>query len=97
MNSLKELGIKEESIKNILNAYNNDIKKEIEANIDNIVDNIKFFKSIGISNINDLLEADITVFFQKVENTKRVVKNIGIEKTVNMLLIEPENIEFFVE
>ena len=96
MNSLLETGISQESIDFLLKLYNEDVKKEIINNEENIKDNVLYLKSIDINNVEDLMEENITIFFQQVEKTKEMVNRIGLEKVRNDLESDPYNISILI-
>ena len=97
MSRLRELELSETTIKYIINSYNEDVIDNIDIYIDDIKQNIIFLRSIGINNIEELLKTDITIFFQPVSDTKEVVNEIGLEKTINMLLEDSECIRYLLK
>lgn len=85
MKFLEKLGIDKETIEVINKLYIKEILEDIIYYEDNITENIKYFQSLKINNIGDLLIENISIFFQDNDNIVDIVKTIGEEVVVQKL------------
>lgn len=95
MNFLNNLGISNETIKNIIKYNDESIKLTIECNEKNITKIINFFKEIGIKNIDELLTYEIDIFLKDYDLLKYQIIKSDIEKIVENINQDYTAIEIF--
>ena len=89
MEFLKELGISSNTI-NILNEkYDEAIIDVFELEKENVKDNIYYFDKIGITVIEDILQAHIEIFTKDPEIVKKAFEKYNIKSVVEKINLDP--------
>ena len=82
LNFLKECGIKEDTIKNMYNTYEESVLFNLSCNDEECIKIIKHMKQIGIIAIDEILEVYIDIFLNTYNNFIKKIPKHDISKFV---------------
>lgn len=85
MKFLLDLGIKENTINSLIKKYDEGVLDVVKTESDNVEEVIKYFKEIGIIDIDSLLIFDITIFTKDIDYVKEIFENQNIRETVKLI------------
>jgi negative regulator of genetic competence, sporulation and motility len=85
MNNLLEIGISNNTIKEMINKNDYLTIEDLDFNYNNVKDIIKYFKNIGINNIDNLLINYNYIFFIDLDIIKEELNKYDINEVVNSI------------
>lgn len=85
MKFLLDLGIKEKTIEGLIKKYDESVLDIVKIESDNVEEVINYFKEIGITEIDNLLIFDITIFTKDIEIVKEAFESKNISEVVPLI------------
>ena len=85
MRFLLDLGIKEKTIASLIKKYDEGVLDVVKTESDNVEEVIKYFKEIGIVDIDNILIFDITIFTKDIDYIKEIFERQNIKEIVKLI------------
>ena len=85
MDYLKNYGFTKEDIKDIYNNLDEEDVHELIIHEDRIINILNYLKSIGITNLKEIIRCRTELFYINSSIVKKAFSNVDLEKTVKLI------------